>query len=523
MNCLLQKTSDLRLEDTTKFESCPSDEDSIEGSDYFRNFLVKRRKTEIVVSEDDGHSTTDSDESDEESDFCRSCTNQRQSRLLEDGSSWNLSLPSWASEMSLIDKLSPRGATAMASVKLPRTPPVIPTPTEFQGINWKSMTFDNPSNRSLLSWTGSRGSAGSNRSHAYSRSLGSRRSLAWAGENSLSGEVIAEGREEDQNDISSDSSIEAGAKTQKKKPFVVSPLEIDENEISISQISSTMSNTSSGEPDVDHMNLIVNYLPPEMNSTMLSKLFSKFGTIISCKVVVDHPSGFSKGYGFVKFQKESEGRAAQRAMHKFRIGKKILKVSFSRRAQHGEKTKHQTKLYISNLDPKVKPEDLERHFKTCGHVVQCKVLMNSEGVSKQVAFVRFGNRDSARRAINLFDGKQLEGTDRPMSIRIARTPRAPRKMPLFGGFVSPRSLPRVSAMSTACYVTGFHVSFSEEVLRRVFAPWGEDRIKSVRIIRRQNGPYAFINFYNCEDAAEAARRFNNTMLGNLMLIVRLQM
>jgi len=243
-------------------------------------------------------------------------------------------------------------------------------------------------------------------------------------------------------------------------------------------------------------------------------------------VVVDRPSGFSKGYGFVKFQTENEGRAAQRAMHKYQIGKKILKVSFSRLPKLGERTKHHTNLYVSNVDPKLKSEDLERVFKTCGYVVQCKVLMNADGVSKQTAFVRYGNSDSARRAIERFDGKLLDGTDRHISLRIARTPRAQvgRESPssFFGPFLSPQISRPVSATSSACYVSGFNVSFTENVLRRVFAPRGDDNVKSVRIIRRHNGPYAFVNFYNHEDAAEAAIKLDKTIVGNCRLTVRVQ-
>jgi len=133
--------------------------------------------------------------------------------------------------------------------------------------------------------------------------------------------------------------------------------------------------------------------------------------------------------------------------------------------------------------------------------------------------VRYGNSDSAQRAIDMFDGKQLEGTDRPLSIRIAKTPRASlgRESP------SPKTPPRVNAKSSACYVSGFDVSLSEKVLRSVFAPWGSDAVKSVRIIRRQNAPYAFINFYRCEVAAAAAKALNNTKFGNCMLTVRLQL
>jgi polyadenylate-binding protein len=285
---------------------------------------------------------------------------------------------------------------------------------------------------------------------------------------------------------------------------------------------------SSTGPAFDYKNLLVNYLPPDMDSTALGGLFLPFGNIMSSKVVVDHASGLSKGYGFVKFKSEEDGIKAQEALNKFIIGRKTLKVSFSRLLQSGEKTKHNTNLYISNLDRRMDRDTLERHFKTCGYVVQCKVLKDAKGISKQIAFVRYDKAESAQRAIDRFNGQLLEGTNRPIKIRIAGTPRLPSRRNAFGGHTfkssaSPtRSLPRVNSTSSACYVTGFHVSLSENVLRNVFEPVGRRKVKSIRIIRRQKSPYAFVNFFNSEDAAEAACTFNNYGLGYCTLTVRLQ-
>jgi len=410
---------------------------------------------------------------------------------------------SWASEMSLYDMLSPR--KTLGSLRIPSTPSVIPTPKEFQKFNWKAMEY------LLESCT----------SNNYTSKVGER-----TADDAPSTEEQDEVNEEDEEAINSypcDTRDEARLETPKQ-------LEIVEEE-EISEMSKTpptiKSDLSSSEPVFEHNNLLVNYLPPDMDSSMLRSLFAPYGKILSCKVVVDHASGLSKGYGFVKFQSASEGIKAQSALHQYQIGRKTLKVSFSRQPLSGKETKHQTNLYLSNLDPRTKEEDLEKQFQTCGYVVQCKVLKNSKGISKQIGFVRFDNSDSARRAIERFDGQQLEGTDRPIKIRIAGTPRVTRgrESAAFHAFdfssASPSSPSHIHP-TTACYVSGFDVSLSKRVLRKVFEPSGERKVKSIRIIRRQHGPYAFINFLNYEDAAEAARTLNNTPLGNYTLTVRLQ-
>jgi len=172
--------------------------------------------------------------------------------------------------------------------------------------------------------------------------------------------------------------------------------------------------------------------------------------------------------------------------------------------------------------------DLKRHFKSCGYVVQCKILKNEQGVSKQIGFVRFDNSESAKRAIDRFNGQQLEGTDRTINIRIADTPRVTRgrePKPIqtfdFSG-ACPKSLPSWKPTRTACYVTGFHVTLPKRVLREVFEANGCRKVRNIRVIRRQHAPYAFVNFFNNEDAAEAARTLNNCDIENCTLTVRIQ-
>jgi len=467
-----------------------------------------------LSSEEDN---TNSEEASGAEDFCKTIHPQRcessQTFIVTDDSEFqtkekvcSLTVQSWASEMSLLDKLSPR--KSMGGIKYPSTPALIPTPREFKDINWKKLVVEtsnsdiNPSPKAEIN---------SGCTEAIVEEL--------EDENSQ--------KEESEGGSNSNSCGSIGDSAETPGRFVFAGGEPSVCSKTPSQRSDQECNTSPGEPVFDQQNLIVNYLPPDMDSTMLHNLFSPYGTIISCKVVVDHASGLSKGYGFVKFQSADEGCRAQTALHQYQIGRKTLKVSFSRQPQSGEKTKHHTNLYLSNLDPHTQQSDLERNFKTCGYVVQCKVLKNVHGVSKRIGFVRFDNADSAKRAIERFDGQKLDGTNRPIKIRIANTPRAPpgrESVPrnTFSSSFSALNKP-VYPTSSACYVAGFHVSLSEKALKKFFEPkGGRNVVKSVRIIRRQNGPYAFVNFFNCEDAAEAANILNDTNLGDCTLTVRLK-
>jgi len=163
-----------------------------------------------------------------------------------------------------------------------------------------------------------------------------------------------------------------------------------------------------------------------MDSTLLRSLFAPYGTIVRSKVVANHKSGLSKGYGFVKFGRAEDGIKVQKALDRHEIKQKTLKLSFSRQTRCGKKTNHKTNLYLSNLDPRMETEDLERYLKVCGYVVQGTVLKNAEGASKLIGFVRYHDGDSARRAIDMFDGQQLEGTDRRIKSAMREPPVLPK-------------------------------------------------------------------------------------------------
>lgn len=69
-------------------------------------------------------------------------------------------------------------------------------------------------------------------------------------------------------------------------------------------------------------NLFVKNLDKSITSGRLQEIFSKYGTILSCKV--SEENGISKGFGFVQFDSEDSAIAACSALHdSFLQGKKL--------------------------------------------------------------------------------------------------------------------------------------------------------------------------------------------------------
>ena len=56
------------------------------------------------------------------------------------------------------------------------------------------------------------------------------------------------------------------------------------------------------------MRLFVAGLPYDMDHRDLKEMFELYGSITSAKVVMDHATGKSKGFGFVDFENEAEAK-----------------------------------------------------------------------------------------------------------------------------------------------------------------------------------------------------------------------
>ncbi|XP_059453528.1 polyadenylate-binding protein 3 [Corylus avellana] len=92
-------------------------------------------------------------------------------------------------------------------------------------------------------------------------------------------------------------------------------------------------------------NLYLKNLDDDVNDDKLKELFSNFGTITSCKVMLD-PQGHSKGSGFVAFSTPEEATKALDEMNGKMIGRKPLYVAV---AQHKEERKARLQAHFAQI------------------------------------------------------------------------------------------------------------------------------------------------------------------------------
>lgn len=69
----------------------------------------------------------------------------------------------------------------------------------------------------------------------------------------------------------------------------------------------------------------------------------------------------------------------------------------------------EVKLLVSNLHYEVGLDVLASEFSSCGAVMRCRIINGPDGRSRGVAFVSFGEKSSADRAISKYHDRWVAG------------------------------------------------------------------------------------------------------------------
>ena len=77
------------------------------------------------------------------------------------------------------------------------------------------------------------------------------------------------------------------------------------------------------------MKIIVLNIPRNIKDTEIKNLFSEYGVVESCSLVMDAERGMSKGFGFVEMPDAEEANAAIAALHSKQVGNQKIRVKFS--------------------------------------------------------------------------------------------------------------------------------------------------------------------------------------------------
>lgn len=74
------------------------------------------------------------------------------------------------------------------------------------------------------------------------------------------------------------------------------------------------------------MKVYVGNLSKQINDAQLNDLAAEFGTVVSATVATERSSGESKGFGFLEYGSDAEGRAAIAGLNGRDVSGQVLKA-----------------------------------------------------------------------------------------------------------------------------------------------------------------------------------------------------
>ncbi|CAL8285979.1 unnamed protein product [Lota lota] len=178
-------------------------------------------------------------------------------------------------------------------------------------------------------------------------------------------------------------------------------------------------------------NVYIKNFGDEMTDDQLKVVFDQYGKTLSVKVMTD-PSGKSRGFGFVSYEKHEDANKAVEDLNGTELhGKTVfvgraqkkmerqaeLKRRFEMLKQERISRYQGVNLYIKNLDDTIDDEKLRKEFSPFGSITSAKVMLE-EGRSKGFGFVCFSSPEEATKAVTEMNGR-IVGS-KPLYVALAQ-------------------------------------------------------------------------------------------------------
>lgn len=275
-------------------------------------------------------------------------------------------------------------------------------------------------------------------------------------------------------------------------------------------------------------NVFIKNLDKSIDNKALYDTFSAFGNILSCKIVTDE-SGGSKGYGFVHFETEEAAKSAIEKVNGMLLnGKKVFVGRFMNRKERmeilGDKAKKFTNVYIKNFGDTFDDEKLKTLFDDYGNIVSAKV-MAGDGKSKGFGFVSFEDAETAQRAVDELNGKDIDGRE----LYVGRAQKKAERQAELKEKFERMKLERINRyQGVNLYVKNLDDNIDDERLRKEFSQFGT--ITSAKVMseaRNKTGEagrskgFGFVCFSSPEEATKAVTEMNGRILVSKPLYVAL--
>ncbi|KAL8105297.1 hypothetical protein AgCh_029188 [Apium graveolens] len=248
-------------------------------------------------------------------------------------------------------------------------------------------------------------------------------------------------------------------------------------------------------------NLYVKNIDSSITNACLHTIFSKYGTILSCKVAEEN--GKSKGFVFVQFDSEDSTLSAIAALHQsFLEGKQLYVSKFIKKRERENACEESNfiNLYVKYLSEDVTEDVLRGRFSEYGNISSMVIMKDSAGVSKGFGFVGFNLHEDAKKAMEALNGAIIGKAQR----------KDERKDQLVYAKKELLNYHKQKLKASNLFVKNLNISIDDRKLEHIFGAYG--KVTSARVMRHYDGfskGFGFVNFSTVEEAKMALDSLND--------------
>lgn len=231
---------------------------------------------------------------------------------------------------------------------------------------------------------------------------------------------------------------------------------------------------------------------------------SQAGEVLKSEVMRHEYTNRSKGWGLVEFSSAESAASAVSTLNGGELKGRAVHIRLDRTST--EQNIKGVKVYIGNIPWATTGEDLVKLFSTF-NPLGCHVLTNMYGRSRGFALMTFSTEEEARKAIDAFNGHQLEG--RNIECRVDRGP---------AGKVEE------SNRSARVFVGKLDSTVNDSVLAAAFAHIGP--IVSATVSRHPDGRskgWGLVHFESMDAANAAVETVDGKVIGGGNTVVRVRL
>merc|ERR1719402_1459722 len=203
--------------------------------------------------------------------------------------------------------------------------------------------------------------------------------------------------------------------------------------------------------------------------------------------------------------------------------KKVFVGNFMTKRERVEKLGDQAKkfknVFVKNFADTLDDDKLSEMFSSVGDITSAIVMKNDDGTSKGFGFVAFETHELADKAVDEFNGKEIEG--RKLVVCRAQK-KQERAMELKSKFEA-QKLERISRyQGVNLYIKNLEDVVDDEKLRKEFSNYGT--ITSAKVMKDEKGVskgFGFVCFSSPDEATKAVTEMNGRILVTKPLYVAL--